>query len=523
MYLFGGMLELFGTGDDREGRTGHQVKALQDAVYAGRAGGIFTVRAGMNKHLPDAINKLSAEYPRRNLYRFMGWTQLDEHWIYLSPGMSIGHAGVLDPAPEVELETRLRDYHLTDGAWEKGLSAFSAVISALPKTLAPALIAYAMLPLLQRFFPSAAPRPALHLVGTTGSGKSEIASLLSGFYGAFTRDTPLSQWGDTIDAVEALGYARADALYWVDDYKSCYADERAFTRLLQNYSRGMGRMRLNRDSSLRRERPCRVLLLSTGETTLEGEASVLSRMLVLEIPPWEKRDPGGKGLANVDRLRAGLPMFTAHFARWIAARADTEELMKELADGYAASVVGYREKLNALLGRRDNTGRMIGNWAVLVTVYRTLRQFLEDNGVDEVLPVWSDVIVQSVQAVQQERAGQVFLNALGQLLASGEVMLGSNIRTPEEPRPGTTIIGYVDGEHLLLLPDIALRAVSRVQSLKFDAKAIGAQLREEGLLIPGTNSLTVQRRVRNGRARFWQLKALSLACDRRDTETDADV
>ena len=39
---------------------------------------------------------------------------------------------------------------------------------------------------------------------------------------------------------------------------------------------------------------------------------------------------------------------------------------------------------------------------------------------DEVLPLWQDSIVETVKAVQQERAGQVFIDTLGQLLASGE-------------------------------------------------------------------------------------------------------
>ena len=88
----------------------------------------------------------------------------------------------------------------------------------------------------------------------------------------------------------------ADTIFWVDDYKSIYADERTFTRFLQAYSRSMGRGRLTREAKVRREKPCRGLILSTGETTIEGEMSIIARMLVLEIPPWEKRDPTGQGV-----------------------------------------------------------------------------------------------------------------------------------------------------------------------------------------------------------------------------------
>jgi hypothetical protein len=109
---------------------------------------------------------------------------------------------------------------------KNSLEAFKAAVATLPRHLAPSLITFAMLPIVQRFFPAAAMRPALHLAGTYGSGKSELAALLSSFYGRFNRDMPPGQWGDTVNTVEALGYSLADVLYWVDDYKTIYADER---------------------------------------------------------------------------------------------------------------------------------------------------------------------------------------------------------------------------------------------------------------------------------------------------------
>ena len=67
--------------------------------------------------------------------------------------------------------------------------------------------------------------------------------------------------------------------------------------------------RLRNSQRLRQERPCRGLLLSTSATTIEGKASALSRMLVLEIAPWEQRKPsdGVRGhRVRVWRLKADL-------------------------------------------------------------------------------------------------------------------------------------------------------------------------------------------------------------------------
>ncbi|MCD4685697.1 MAG: hypothetical protein K8S97_07160 [Anaerolineae bacterium] len=485
---------------------------------AGRAGEAFTVRAGMGKHLAPAILSLSGEYPRRTCYRLMGWTQINERWTYVAPGVCVNAAGVVDEPPETELDARLRDYRLQAADWGDSLVAFDAMIQVFPQQLAPTCIAFALLPLLQRFFPAAAPRPAIHLAGTYGSGKSELAALMSCFYGAFSRDTPPAQWGDTINTVEALGHPLANALYWVDDYKNIYADERTFTRFLQSYSRGMGRGRLTREAKLRKERPCRGTILSTGETMLEGEASVLSRMLVLDVPPWEHRDPEGKVLARADALRQYLPGFTIQFAAWIAQEVEDHDLPQRLSHGFAESVAGYRDKLQASGVTMANTGRLIQNWAVLVTVYRLVREFLMELDADDVLPSWQDVIIETAQTVRQERASDVFLNNLAQLLASGEVILDDDMRNPRESAPGVTTIGYRDANYVYLLPEVAFRAVNRVQPIKFTVSAVGTQLREEGHLVPGssTNHLTVQMRVRGNRVRLWRLKAQILTGDSGD-------
>jgi hypothetical protein len=508
-------------------RNDHQTLTLQvpsemfgdDAALrrfiAGQAGEAFTVRAGMGRHLAPAILSLSGEYPRRTCYRMMGWTHINDRLAYVAPGVCVNAEGVIAEPPEVELDARLRDYRLQSAAWEDGLRAFEAMIPVFPKELAPTCIAFALLPLVQRFFPSAAPRPAIHLAGTYGSGKSELAALMCSFYGAFSRDTPPAQWGDTINTVEALGYPLANALYWVDDYKHIYADERAFTRFLQSYSRGMGRGRLTREARLRQERPCRGTILSTGETVLEGEASVLSRMLVLEVPPWEHRDPGGKALKQADPLRQHLPGFTVQFAAWIAGQVEAGDLENRLSRGFALSVEGYRDKLRGEGITLANTGRLIQNWAVLVTVYRLLREFLMAHDADEVLPSWQDVIVETAQSVRQERASEVFLNTLSQLLASGDVMLATDTQNPPEPRPGSTLVGYRDTQYIYLLPEVAFNVVNRMQPLRFTASAIGSQLREDGWLVPGNSNthLTVQMRVRDARVSVWRLKAAILTGD----------
>jgi hypothetical protein len=336
---------------------------------------------------------------------------------------------------------------------------------------------------------------------------------MASFYGHFTRDTPPAHWGDTVNTVETLGYALSDALYWVDDYKAIYADEKTFTRFLQSYSRSMGRGRLSRDAKVKTDRYCRGLLLSTGETTIEGEASVLSRMLVLEVPPWEKRDPNGAALATFERVRVALPSFTTQFIQWLAVQADSGTLQAELSERFSQNAKGYSDKLRATLPKQAHTGRMVQNWAVLVTTYQLLQRFLCQQQQDDFLPTWQDSIVETVKAVQQERASEVFTNLLSQLLAGGQCVIEPSLRGQFEPTLGTTVVGYRHEGFVYLLPDVALKEVNRIQPLRFTVYAIGSQLREEGVLMPGTNNLTVQKSVRGSVIRLWRLKTDLLGCE----------
>ena len=92
-------------------------------------------------------------------------------------------------------------------------------------------------------------------------------------------------------------------------------------------------------------------------------------------------------------------------------------------------------------------------------------------------------------------------------------MIDDDMKNPREYPPGVTVVGYRDESFIYLLPDVALREVNRIQPLKFTAYAIGSQLREDGMLIPGKTNLSVQKSVRGGVIRLWRLKSEILGCE----------
>ena len=87
------------------------------------------------------------------------------------------------------------------------------------------------------------------------------------------------------------------------------------------------------------------------------------------------------------------------------------------------------------------------------------------------------------------------------------------MRHPRDHAPSVTVVGYRHEGFIYLLLDVALREVNKIQPLKFNAYAIGSQLREDGLLISGKRNLTVQRSVRGSVIRFWRLKSDILGCE----------
>jgi len=239
-------------------------------------------------------------------------------------------------------------------------------------------------------------------------------------------------------------------------------------------------------------------LLSTGETTMAGEASILARMIVLELPPWESRDPGGAALAQADQLRGCLSGFTAH----LATQADLGTLTRDIKSRFEAGINHYRALLNTSGTKANNTGRVIGNWAVLKTVYGLVDCFLAAHG-SPMLPVWRDLAVESAQAMREERAGQLYLDIILQLVASGRAAI-CDMAQMHEVSPHTSILGYKQDGFVYLLPDIAYREVCRIQDVNFTLQAIGSQLKEDKLLIPGTTNLSSQKRLNGQRVRVWQ-------------------
>src|SRR5690606_27058480 len=135
---------------------------------------------------------------------------------------------------------------------------------------------------------------------------------------------------------------------------------------------------------------------------------------------------------QAENLRQYLSGFTAHFASWVAKRLDNDDLKSDLITRFTDNMRGYQKQLDALMGKQSNTDRVVKNWATLVSVYQLLRIFLLEIDEEYILPPWQDVIVENVRALREERASEVFLDILGQLIGGGQAVIDDDMRSPRE-------------------------------------------------------------------------------------------
>ena len=127
---------------------------------------------------------------------------------------------------------------------------------------------------------------SLHLVGSTGAGKTELVALAQQHFGAGmdSRNLPGS-WMSTDNALEAQAFVAKDALLVVDDFcptGSQYAIQllhRKADRLFRGQDNAAGRGRLRADGTPRPTKPPRGMVLSTGE----------------DVPPWPVTTSAGAG------------------------------------------------------------------------------------------------------------------------------------------------------------------------------------------------------------------------------------
>lgn len=337
------------------------------------------------------------------------------------------------------------------------------------------------------FVPMAKP-VCLWVVGLTGSFKTSYTGLMASFFGNF-KTGDFETWRSTTNAIEKNGYYLKDMIYVVDDYKGIDVNPKALTSCIQNYGDRHGRGRMGADLSTRRTWHIRGNLISTAEDIPTGEASVISRIMLLKIP--------GRGdavhLTKAQAYAKLLPGVMAKFIQFLCNKRlrehDYEQLLAE-----------RRLQFKAV------HGRVCESLAANSIAWDLLSEFL---GFEELTPAYyrglTNILTTMNLTTQQEQAGFVFRDTLSDLLDSGNYYLEGMGCNGTEHVENAKRLGWISSQHVYVLGTQALAEVNKVRiqitgsPIKYTATTIYEQLLASGCIIPDANGKPTKVVKCNGR------------------------
>jgi phage/plasmid primase-like uncharacterized protein len=286
---------------DRSGRfelPAREFAALAWPMDAIGADAIISPGAARRDHLRAAIQYLSGEISKRQIYAQTGWRQHEGRWAYLHNDGAIGGAGL-----STELRNGLRSFALPEPpigeALREAVRASLGFLDAAPDRIScPLFAAVYRAPLQGADF-------SLMLVGQSGSGKSSIAALAQAHYGAvmWERNTLPADWSSTANALEHLAFQAADAMLVIDEGEAAHGAPNAradldskMARILRSVGNQAGRSRMMADGRMATDKAPRSLVIATREEPIEG-ASLVARTLTLNVMPGEIA--GGRGVVGL--------------------------------------------------------------------------------------------------------------------------------------------------------------------------------------------------------------------------------
>ncbi|MBX5464324.1 MAG: DUF927 domain-containing protein [Clostridia bacterium] len=482
-------------------------------VYAGQA---------TRDHLRAAIQLLSREAKRREVYTHLGWRRIDGRWLFLHAGGALGADG---PAGGVEVEPPdgLQGYALPEPLAGQGLAEALeqelALLDVAPDTVtAPLLLAVWRAPLAEA-------RPAdfsVYLAGPTQAGKSTLTALALAHYGAgFDRLALPASWAATGNALEKLAFQAKDVPLVVDDFAPHGSQSdverlhREAERLLRAQGNRAGRTRMAADGSLRPTYFPRGLIISSGEDIPRGQ-SLRARLLVAELERGQV-DWARISTAQVLAAEGVYAGAQAAFIRWLAGRLDA--LKEELPSLHR----DLRDRM-AREGVRDRAGDQAANLWLGWIVWR---RFAEEAGLPKEQAdaaearLWSALVeLGRAQGSYQrsEDPAERFLVLLGAGLASGRFAL-ADAETGELPaEERSRRIGWKAGGEIWLEPEEAYAAIQAFareqgQALPVTQRTLWRRLAERGAILAERDSrqtyYTVKRVVAGARKRV----VLALSAD----------
>lgn len=520
-------------GTTADGRPLHRIEVPADkfasmnwvtAEWGARA--IVFAGNGVKDHLRTAIQLLSlqdGDIPRRTIYGHIGWRQIDGQWSYLHTGGAINDKGAIDGI-EVDAGQHLARFTLPQSPEKEELQ--KAIHSSLKiLELTKPETAYILLSAIYRA-PLGEMLPidfSVFIAGPTGSQKSELTAIAQAHWGpTFTGKSLPANWASTGNSLEKLAFLAKDAILVIDDFAphGSTADvqklHREADRILRAQGNIAGRLRMNADGTLKATYFPRCLILSSGEDIPIGQ-SLAARMVISEV---NRGDVKLDVLSELQQYASDgvLAKSMAGYLKWLAPQ--IEDLKKTLPQ--QKNKLRDEIRKNAQYIAHD---RIPDNVASLACGLATFLRFAVDQGVltqAEYHKYFSNGLkallkVGQAQGTyqQNEDPTERFIMLLSAAIAAGtaHVADAKNNDMPEENptlwgwerenggtyKPKGTLIGWIDGNDLLLEPETAYavaQEMARKQntSLPVTQRTLWKRMQQKGILVSCEDGRSTVRR-----------------------------
>lgn len=415
------------------------------------------VGAGLSTRdqLREAVQRLSPNPRRREVFTHTGWRKVEADWVFLTASGAVGRDDF-----EVDLGTELARYALprVPKNPREAMQASLGLLSIAPLTVtAPLWAAMFRAPVA-----SAYPLDlSLWMAGPTGSLKSTLAALFLSHFGAFRENSLPGSWASTANQLERCAFILKDVPFVIDDSAPGVLDNREIevkaSRLLRSQGNLSARGRLRSDLTVRPGFPPRGIIIGTAEQRPVGH-SILARTMLLQ---FDRSTVDKLALSESQRHSGIFSQAMAGFVEWLAPQMDALPLA--LADAFESA------RHRATTG--DEHMRVPGNVANLWLGIEYGLRYAEETGAatrddaDKLRSRCWSALVQTgayqAATVEGERPSRRFVSVLATLLVQGRAVLLERDSRPDSYAGPAALVGWQDDDFLYLLPDASYQAVVR--------------------------------------------------------------
>ena len=267
---------------------------------------IFNNKCGNAKALQlDCIKKLGKNIKTEKIYRYTGFTKIDEKLVFLH------NKGAIGTTEEITVD--LSDENLSRYSFSKAeldtnecLKKTFKCLESAPKEVTVPLLAIMFLAPLTSTLTNLGINIGiiLWINGQQQTKKTSLASAFLGHYGFFPKNTAVMTFLDSVTSINAKAGILRDGVIICDDYfptsnkQEASEMKKVAERLITLYADKMTGGRATSSGKIRKTVHAKGQLVVTGEMIPQLSASRLSRVLFLELKRGDVNDTVLKDIQN---------------------------------------------------------------------------------------------------------------------------------------------------------------------------------------------------------------------------------